>query len=46
MTGKPDIIRLTAEDHRRFIEALLRPMPLAPAMERARDAHARLIVHD
>ncbi len=38
------IIRLAAEDQRRFAEALLNPPPLAPAMERARDAHARLIV--
>ncbi len=46
MTGEPDIIPLTAEGQRRFVEALLRPMPFAPALERARDAHARLIVHD
>ena len=38
------IIRLAAEDQRRFAEALFNPPPLAPAMERARDAHARLIV--
>ena len=38
------IIRLAAEDQRRFAEALLNPPPLAPAMERAHDAHARLIV--
>ncbi len=38
------IIRLAAEHQRRFAEALLNPPPLAPAMERARDAHARLIV--
>jgi uncharacterized protein (DUF1778 family) len=38
------IIRLAAEDQRRFAEALLDPPPLAPAMGRARDAHARLIV--
>lgn len=37
------IIRLAAEDQRLFAEALLNPPPLAPAMERARDAHARLI---
>jgi len=43
MTGEPDIIRLAAEDQRRFAEALLDPPPLAPAMQRARDAHARLI---
>ena len=38
------IIRLAAEDQRRFAEALLNPPPLVPAMERARDAHVRLIV--
>ena len=38
------IIRLAAEDQRRFAEALLNPPALAPAMERARAAHARLIV--
>jgi uncharacterized protein (DUF1778 family) len=38
------IIRLAAEDQRRFAEALLNPPPLAAAMERARVAHARLIV--
>ncbi len=38
------IIRLAAEDQRRFAEALLNPPSLAPAMERARDSHNRLIV--
>jgi uncharacterized protein (DUF1778 family) len=38
-----DIIRLSVEDQRAFAEALLNPPPLAPAMERAREAHARLI---
>lgn len=38
-----DIIRLAAEDQRRFAEALLNPSPLSPAMKRARAAHARLI---
>ena len=37
------VLRLSAEDQRRFVELLLNPPPLAPAMERARDAHARLI---
>lgn len=37
------LIRLTVEDQRRFVELLLDPPPMAPALERARDAHARLI---
>lgn len=37
------VIRLAAEDQRRFAEALLNPPPLASAMERARAAHTRLI---
>lgn len=36
------IIRLAAEDQLRFVEMLLDPPPLSPAMERARVAHARL----
>ena len=37
------IIRLAVEDQKRFAEMLLNPPPLSPAMERAREAHARLI---
>ena len=37
------LIRLSVEDQRAFVGALLTPPPLTPAMERARDAHARLI---
>ncbi len=37
------IIRLVADDQRRFVDLLLDPPPLAPAMERAFEAHARLI---
>jgi len=37
------VLRLSVEDQRRFVDLLLNPPPLAPAMERARDAHARLI---
>ena len=37
------IVRLSVEDQRRFAEALLNPPPLAPAMERALQAHARLV---
>ena len=36
------IIRLSAEDQQRFIELLLNPPPLTPAMERAREAHQQL----
>lgn len=36
------IIRLSAEDQRRFVELLLNPSPPAPAMERAREAHKQL----
>lgn len=38
-----DIIRLAVEDQRLFVALLLDPPPLAPAMERARDAHRRLL---
>jgi uncharacterized protein (DUF1778 family) len=37
------LIRLSAKDQRRFVELLLNPPPLAPAMKRARRAHADLI---
>jgi uncharacterized protein (DUF1778 family) len=37
------IIRLVADDQRRFVDLLLDPPPLAPAMERAFEAHAWLI---
>ena len=37
------VIRLSAEDQRRFVELLLKPPVLAPALKRARKAHARLI---
>jgi uncharacterized protein (DUF1778 family) len=39
-----EIIRLSVQDQRRFVELLLSPPPLAPAMKRAKRAHARLIV--
>ena len=38
------LIRLSVEDQRAYVQALLSPPPLAPAMERAKEAHARLIV--
>ncbi|HXN58465.1 MAG TPA: DUF1778 domain-containing protein [Candidatus Angelobacter sp.] len=37
------LIRLSAQDQRRFMELLLHPPELAPAMKRARRAHAELI---
>jgi uncharacterized protein (DUF1778 family) len=36
------LIRLSVEDQRRFAELLLDPPPIAPALERARDAYDRL----
>jgi uncharacterized protein (DUF1778 family) len=36
------IIRLSAEDQQRFVELLLNPPPAAPALQRAKDAHAQL----
>ncbi len=37
------IIRLSVEDQLRFVDLLLNPPPLTHAMERAKEAHARLI---
>jgi uncharacterized protein (DUF1778 family) len=36
-------IRLSIEDQRRFVELILKPPALAPALKRAKKAHARLI---
>jgi uncharacterized protein (DUF1778 family) len=36
------LIRLSAEDQRRFVELLLNPPGLAPAMRRALQAHTEL----
>jgi uncharacterized protein (DUF1778 family) len=41
--GESHLIQLAAEDQVRFVELLLNPPPLVPALERAREAHARLI---
>jgi uncharacterized protein (DUF1778 family) len=38
-----NIIRLSIEDQQRFVDLLLDPPALSPAMKRARKAHARLI---
>ena len=37
------VIQLAADDQIRFVELLLNPPPLTPAMERARDAHAKRV---
>jgi uncharacterized protein (DUF1778 family) len=37
------LIRLSVQDQQRFVELLLKPPALAPALKRARKAHARLI---
>ena len=37
------IIHLSVEDQQRFVELLLNPPVLAPAVKRAKKAHARLI---
>ncbi len=37
------IVRLSVEDQQRFVELLLKPPVLAPALKRAKRAHARLI---
>ena len=37
-----NIIRLSPEDQRLFVEALLNPRPISPAMKRAHAHHERL----
>ena len=37
------LLRLSVEDQRRFVELLLDPPAPAPALERAKSAHAKLI---
>jgi uncharacterized protein (DUF1778 family) len=37
------LIRLSVEDQRRFVDFLLNPPELSPALLRAKEAHARLI---
>jgi uncharacterized protein (DUF1778 family) len=41
--GQARIIQLSVSDQRRFVDLLLHPPALAPALRRARKAHARLI---
>lgn len=38
------LIRLLAEDQRRFVDLLLDPPPPAPALLRAKEAHTRMIL--
>jgi uncharacterized protein (DUF1778 family) len=40
-----NVIRLSLEDQQRFVELLLNPPPIAPALKRAKQAHARLILN-
>jgi len=37
------LIRLSAEDQRRFVEMLLHPPALTPVMKRAKRTHAKLV---
>jgi uncharacterized protein (DUF1778 family) len=37
------LIRLSLDDQRRFVELLLEPPPISPAMLRGKKAHSRLI---
>ena len=37
------VIQLSLEDQQRFVDLLLNPPALAPAMKRAKKAHSRLI---
>jgi len=37
------VIRLSLQDQQRFVDLLLNPPALAPAMKRAKRAHSRLI---
>ncbi len=43
MLEETTLIQLSVEDQQRFVDLLLDPPPLAPALERARHAHANLI---
>jgi len=41
--NEAQVIRLSVEGQQRFVELLLKPPALAPALKRAKKAHARLI---
>lgn len=43
MIEETHLIGLSMEDQRRFVELLLDPLAPAPALERAKRAHVRLI---
>jgi len=43
MIEETHLIRLSVDDQSRFAELLLDPPALSSAMERAREAHSRLI---
>src|ERR1035438_1607890 len=43
-TDKAEVIQLSLEDQQRFVDLLLNPPALAPAMKRAKKAHSRLIM--
>jgi uncharacterized protein (DUF1778 family) len=38
-----EVIHLSQQDQIRFAEALINPAPMAPAMERAMEAHKKLV---
>lgn len=42
--NEAQVVRLSLKDQRRFVDLLLKPPALPPAMKRAKRAHARLIV--
>lgn len=41
--NEAQVIQLSLQDQQRFVDLLLNPPALAPAMKRAKKAHARLI---
>ncbi|PQJ94755.1 DUF1778 domain-containing protein [Chromatium okenii] len=41
--AETNVMRLSLEDQQRFVDLLLDPPPLTPAMHRAAQAHAELI---
>ncbi len=43
MIEEAHVIRLSIEDQQRFVDVLIKPPALSPAMKRARKAHSRLI---
>jgi uncharacterized protein (DUF1778 family) len=43
MIEEAHVIRLSIEDQQRFVDLLINPPALSPAMKRARKVHSRLI---